>query len=149
MDAGIERDLYRDRLGYRINQARNAILIAMEQELAPLELTAAQFILVLGIANGRAGTPTEIAKLLASDSGATTRLLDRIERKGIIRRVRSTTDRRTINIELTAKGRALHPQIMVAMDKVHERLLAPFSEAELEQLDALLCKIATGQEKNS
>ena len=38
-------------------------------------------------------------------AGATTRLLDRIEAKGLCRRVRSQEDRRVVNIELTDAGR--------------------------------------------
>lgn len=136
--------LYGGDLGYLINQARNAVLAAMERELAPLEVTAAQFIVVLGIAHKRAGTPSEMAKLLGSDSGATTRLLDRIESKGIIRRVRSAEDRRAVNVELTEKGQELHPQIMAAVAKVHEQLLGRFSDTELGQFRSFLRKIAAG-----
>jgi DNA-binding MarR family transcriptional regulator len=134
--------LYDGRLGYLINQARNAVLDAIEHELAPLNVTAAQFIVVIGIAHRRAGSPSEISRLLGSDSGATTRLLDRIERKGIIRRVRSAHDRRSVNIELTSKGKELHPQIMEAVAKVHEKLLNRFSDAELAQFQILLRKFA-------
>src|SRR5262245_55474405 len=36
---------------------------------------------------------------------ATTALVDRLERKGFVRRIRSTTDRRQVNVELTDEGR--------------------------------------------
>jgi DNA-binding MarR family transcriptional regulator len=135
---------YAGGIGYLINQARNAVLAAIEQELAPLNVTAAQFIVVLGIAHQRAGTPTEMARLLGCDSGAMTRLLDRIEGKGIIQRIRSDQDRRIVNIELTAKGKGLHPQIMKSVAKAHERLLRQFSDAELGLFQDFLRKIAVG-----
>jgi DNA-binding MarR family transcriptional regulator len=96
-------------LGYLITQARNAVLAAIESELAPLDVTAAQFIVVLSVAHGRANTPSEIARLVGCDSGAMTRLLDRIEGKGIIRRIRSgsTADRRSVHI-------LHHPLIVLA-----------------------------------
>jgi DNA-binding MarR family transcriptional regulator len=136
-------------LGYLITQARNAVLAAIESELATLDVTAAQFIVVLGIAHGRAATPSEIARLVGCDSGAMTRLLDRIEGKGIIRRSRSNQDRRIVHIELTSKGRELHPRIMASVAKVHAQILRPFSSVEIGQLEALLRKIASmHDEKN-
>jgi DNA-binding MarR family transcriptional regulator len=54
----------------------------------------------------RASTVAELARELNTDPGAMTRLLDRLECKGLCRRSRSTDDRRVVNIELTPEGEA-------------------------------------------
>jgi len=131
-------NLYGGGLGYMINETRNAIFAAIEKELVPLNITSSQFIVVVGIAHKRAKTLTEFSKLLGYDTGAMTRLLDRIEQKDIIKRVRSTTDRRTINIELTPKGEELYPQIMAIVTRVHEKLLDGFSGDDAAQFHLLL-----------
>ncbi|TFW05892.1 MarR family transcriptional regulator [Oxalobacteraceae bacterium OM1] len=118
------------------------MLTALDDELVPLGVTAAQFIIVLGVSHHEAHTPSELCRLLACDSGAMTRLLDRIEAKGIVRRVRNLEDRRTIRIELTDKGRALHPHIMHAVTRVHERLVQDFTDTDLEQLHDGLRRLA-------
>ena len=55
---------------------------------------------------GTATTVAELARECQLDTGAMTRLLDRLEAKGLCRRVRSVSDRRVVNIELTDEGRA-------------------------------------------
>jgi DNA-binding MarR family transcriptional regulator len=130
------------RLGYLINHARCVVLLAVEEELAPLGVSAAQFIVILGVAHAHARTPSELCRLLGCDSGAMTRLLDRIEAKGIVRRARDLVDRRIVNIELTDKGKVLHPMIMQSVARAHEKLLHRFTDAELKQFQAFLQQIA-------
>ena len=60
---------------------------------------------------GKATTVAELARECELDAGAMTRLLDRLEAKGLCRRVRSVTDRRVVNIELTDEGRAAAAQV--------------------------------------
>jgi DNA-binding MarR family transcriptional regulator len=67
-----------------------------------------------------------------------TRLIDRLESKGIVRRVRSPGDRRTIQLELTPSGKALHPKIIAAMVDVNNNLLRGFSQSEVSQLEGYL-----------
>src|SRR4051812_46550568 len=94
-------------LGFMLNETRNATFSGIEKELAPLNITSAQFKLVVGIAHERARTLTEFARLFDYDPGAMKRLIDRVEEKGLIRRVQSDTDGRVLHLELTAAGRAL------------------------------------------
>jgi DNA-binding MarR family transcriptional regulator len=67
-----------------------------------------------------------------------TRLLDRLESKGIVRRVRDPEDRRTIQLELTDSGKALYPKIISAMVDVNNSLLRGFSRDEVSQLEGYL-----------
>jgi DNA-binding MarR family transcriptional regulator len=67
-----------------------------------------------------------------------TRLLDRLESKGLIRRRRNPDDRRSIVFELTDDGRTLVPRIGPVFGRVIRRLLDGFSEPEIRQLTALL-----------
>jgi DNA-binding MarR family transcriptional regulator len=70
-----------------------------------------------------------------------TRLLDRLEAKGLCRRVRSVSDRRVVNIELTDEGRVAAQQVPEILSKVQNEHLAGFSEAEWEQLKSFLRRI--------
>jgi DNA-binding MarR family transcriptional regulator len=128
-------------LGYLLTLARNQNLAAIERELAPLNITASQFMVVVGIAHGRAKTLTEFSEFLGYDSGAMKRLLDRVEEKGIIRRVRSVADRRSQILELTDTGQSLYPQIMGAVRRVHGRMLEGFTDEEAAQFQFFLQKI--------
>ena len=49
---------------------------------------------------------SDLCKGISYDAGAMTRMLDRLEGKGLIRRNRSAQDRRLMHLELTEEGRA-------------------------------------------
>jgi DNA-binding MarR family transcriptional regulator len=70
-----------------------------------------------------------------------TRLLDRLEAKGLCRRVRSLEDRRVVNIELTDEGRAAAKEVPYVLSRVQNEHLAGFSAEEWEQLKAYLRRI--------
>ncbi len=128
-------------LGFLLNETRNANFTEIEKELAPLNITSAQFKIVIGIAHERASTLTEFARFFDYDPGAMKRLIDRVEEKGLIRRAPSLVDRRIIHLELTEQGRALYPQIMAAVSKVNIKMLQGFSDVETAQLQFFLQRV--------
>jgi DNA-binding MarR family transcriptional regulator len=128
-------------LGFLLAQARTGFMADMERELAPLNITSAQFMVVVGIAHDRARTLTEFCDFMGYDSGAMKRLLDRVEEKGIIRRVRSLEDRRSQILELTEEGHAIYPHIMEAVRRVHARSLDGFTPEEVATLQGYLQRI--------
>jgi DNA-binding MarR family transcriptional regulator len=145
-DAGAELDyLISGGLGHLVNAVRNTVFTALEHELAPLELTSSQFIVVIGAMRGRARTVNEFCQFAGIDAGPMSRLLDRLEAKGIVRRVRGDIDRRQVNVELTPKGSALYPQIMEIISRVYGQFLDGFSAAEAAQLQALLQRLLTNR----
>jgi DNA-binding MarR family transcriptional regulator len=125
-------------VGAHIGRARRTIVEAIDQELAPLDISHAQWIVVMLLGDGAASTAAELCKILIYDPGAMTRLLDRLEKKGVLRRVRAKDDRRTVRLELTADGSKLYPRILDALVQVFNRLLHGFSKNEVQQLEQLL-----------
>ncbi|KFC73423.1 MarR family winged helix-turn-helix transcriptional regulator [Massilia sp. LC238] len=119
-----------EQLGYLISQARNALFAALDKEMLPLDLTASQFVVVISAMRHGARTVNEFCQLARIEPGPMSRLLDRLEAKGIVRRVRDLEDRRQVNVALTDKGVALCPQINAALHKVYAQLLNGFSEQE-------------------
>jgi DNA-binding MarR family transcriptional regulator len=128
-------------LGHLTSAVRNAIFARLETELAPLELTSAQFIVVIGAMRGRARTVNEFCAFAGLDAGSMSRLLDRLEAKGIVRRVRGGADRRQVQVELTAKGEALSPLIMPAIARVYQQFLNGFSQDDAVHLQLLLQRL--------
>ena len=125
-------------VGAFIGRARRTIIEAIDQQLAPLDISHAQWIVVLLLGDGTASTAAELCKTLVYYPGAMTRLLDRLQKKGVLRRVRSGGDRRTAQLVLTAAGRRLYPRILEALVDVFNRLLHGFRKSEVRQLEALL-----------
>ncbi|MCY1396781.1 homoprotocatechuate degradation operon regulator, HpaR [compost metagenome] len=78
-------------------------------------------------------TPTDLGRYAILTSGTMTVLLDRLEEKGLARRVRNSTDRRSVEVELTDAGKTL---IDLAIDKRMGTLLDLQSHLEQDELDS-------------
>jgi DNA-binding MarR family transcriptional regulator len=129
-------------VGAHIGRARRTIVEAIDEELAPLDISHAQWIVVMLLGDGAASTAAELCKILIYDPGAMTRLLDRLEKKGVLRRMRAAGDRRAVRLELTADGSKLYPRILEALVQVYNRLLRGFTKSEVRQLEQLLTRMA-------
>ena len=116
--------------------------LAADRRLAPLELTAAQLIIIANLAV--AETPmsaSELCKGISYDAGAMTRMLDRLESKALIRRNRSVQDRRLMHLELTDEGRAAYPRMREISMNVANRFLRGFTKSEARVLEGLLARM--------
>jgi DNA-binding MarR family transcriptional regulator len=80
------------------------------------------------------------------DNGSMTRLLDRLEHKGLLRRERGTSDRRVVFLRLTSNGRIVLPRLRPVAVRVLERHLAGFTSGEIDDLKRYLSRmIENGQ----
>jgi DNA-binding MarR family transcriptional regulator len=121
-----------------INRVRVEVVDALERELAPYDLTAPQLMVLSSVANREADSAAAICKSISYDPGAMTRMIDRLEQKGLIRRAPHPEDRRATTLELTADGLALYPKLLAAKDVVQNQFLRGFSADEARMLDGLL-----------
>jgi DNA-binding MarR family transcriptional regulator len=126
-------------LGLLFRQLRDAMWARMKLELANLghDLTFSQYITLKKLASGTAGV-TDLARAAEVNPGAMTRLLDRLETKGLVTRSADPTDRRALNIELTDAGLLIWQDINKCGERVRERAMAGMSEAERTALTNLL-----------
>jgi len=114
--------------------------LSQDKRLASLEMSAAQYIIIANLASGP-GEPksaADLCKVISYDAGAMTRMLDRLEAKGLIRRTRSSQDRRLMNLELTDEGRAAYPRMREISMANANRFLRGFTKAEARQLEGFL-----------
>lgn len=75
------------------------------QQLKEYDISWPQWMVLNVLSNGDAHTPAVIAEILGVDRSGVTRLLDRLERKGYVLREHDKLDRRTVNLNITAKGK--------------------------------------------
>ncbi len=134
----------RKSVGHLLNRVRTAIFSALDAELAadsdlaPLEVSAAQFVVIASLAMGEADSASQLCKGISYDAGAMTRMIDRLESKGLIRRRRDADDRRLVNIELTEQGKSSFPKMRLCALRVLNRFLRGFSQSEARQLEGFL-----------
>jgi DNA-binding MarR family transcriptional regulator len=130
-----------DSVGYMIRRVLASVAHEVERQLVASDLTNAQWVPLLKLFMGRASTVAELARECQLDAGAMTRLLDRLEAKGLCRRVRSVADRRVVNIELTVEGRQAAAGIPDVLSRVQNAHLTGFSIEEFETLKGFLRRI--------
>jgi DNA-binding MarR family transcriptional regulator len=127
-------------VGFLLTKARNLITAEMETALKALDITGPQMGVLLGIQRGLASTPFELSKMLSVDTGLMTRILDKLETKGLLERSRSMDDRRVVNLVLTKKGEEVAAEIPNIAPEVLNARLKKFTKAEFEELCRLLDK---------
>jgi MarR family transcriptional regulator, organic hydroperoxide resistance regulator len=70
-----------------------------------------------------------------------TSMLDRMEKKGYLRRVFDPADRRKVRLVLTEKSRALHERYQAVSGQMNEIFYRGLSEGEIDQLDNTLARV--------
>jgi DNA-binding MarR family transcriptional regulator len=80
----------------------------------------------------------DLAGRLVSRAPDITRLLDRLEQRGLIDRDRPADNRRVVHVGITEKGRALLRELREPLRACHARQLGHLSHRELKDLSALL-----------
>ncbi|MDP9607711.1 MarR family transcriptional regulator [Variovorax gossypii] len=91
----------------------------------------------------------ELARFCEVDSAGMTRLIDRLERKGLCRRQRSPLDRRVVEVFLTERGAASAREVAPVLEGVQADLLASFSEDQKNEVRHLLARVAHVAQANS
>ena len=124
-----------------LSRVRAAFLAELEERLAPLDLKAADYLVLVALANDAADTASTVCSVLAHDPGAMTRKIDALESRGLVRRVRSSEDRRAIKLELTPEGKKLYPKALAVGVGLANDFLHGFTKAEVRSLEGMLKRI--------
>jgi DNA-binding MarR family transcriptional regulator len=125
-------------IGYLCKRVRSMLRAAVEREIADDDVTFDQWGVLLMIMKERGDTAAMLARGMECDTGSMTRMLDRLEAKGLISRTRSTDDRRRVQLDLTDNGKRLAERLLAAIVKVLNRHLDGFSVDELDQFKSFM-----------
>jgi len=137
-----ETYLAEESIGFMMKRILSSISQNVESRLCePGSPTFPQWIPLAKLQQGHAETVAELARECQLDTGAMTRLLDRLEAKGLVRRVRSQADRRVVNIELTEEGNVAAKDVPYLLAAAQNEYLAGFTKEEWEQLKGYLRRI--------
>jgi MarR family transcriptional regulator, lower aerobic nicotinate degradation pathway regulator len=96
---------------------------------------------LLGVLRDRKPTMNELARILGLDKSSVTGLVDRAERRGLVVRVPSTTDRRVVLVSLTGDGRALVSQAAACFETDVVTMLGRLPARHREALSRLVSRL--------
>ena len=113
-----------------------------EHEYAKFGLTSSAYNVLRILRGSPEGLPRgEIRQRMVNPAPDVTRLIDRLVRRGLVRRLRAKGDRRLSLTRIAPKGLALVEEAEAANDAQHQALTARLSAAEWRQLSALCERI--------
>jgi len=122
-------------VGYIMKRVLSSIVREAERHLEPYDLTHAQWYPLFKLKEeGKPMGTVELARELHIGAGSMTRLLDRLEKKGLCKRTRSSTDRRVVMVAPTPEGNAAATLVPAVLSDVMNAHLSGFSKTEWQTL---------------
>ena len=131
-----------------ITRARSSLLASFDTVLEPFGVTGAQFEVLKNLVRSDNETAASLCRALHYDTGSMTRMLDRLQEKGLVSRERDTGDRRLVFLRLTHAGESLIPKIRPALRRALRRHLAGFKPEEVASLKRYLSRIIENGERS-
>jgi DNA-binding MarR family transcriptional regulator len=125
-------------VGYLVNYLARAFARAHAERLAGHGATLGQWAVLVFLWERDGQSQGELSRSVAIEDATMVRTIDRMERDGLVRRVRDARDRRRVNVFLTDKGRALRDPLVPCAVATNEAATRPFTEAEKRQLSDFL-----------
>jgi DNA-binding MarR family transcriptional regulator len=133
----------RDSIGYLIKRSHSMMMDVLENLFADRGFSFIHYAILTYVRDGIAVNPKDICVQYRHDSGALTRVIDQLEERGLLARVRRGNDRRKVELELTETGRkTVEMLIPLVVDKLNLALV-DFSGGEVAEFKRLLVKLNT------
>jgi len=122
-----------ERYIYWIARARHRLFSALDEALlAAAEVTTAQSAALFWLRKRDGARLSELSRGLDLDNSAITGMVDRLEKKGLVRRERIPGDRRATGVWLTPAGRETAERALPVVNDFNARVAEGFSDAELD-----------------
>ncbi len=120
----------------------NKVTDNISHAFKPFGISTQQFN-VLRILRGQQSKPANLSTLnerMISKMSNTTRLVDKLIKKGYVDRIVCISNRRKVEITITKEGLKVLSEMDIVLEKAEKEILANFSDLELEQLNLLFNK---------
>jgi DNA-binding MarR family transcriptional regulator len=104
-------------------------------------LTHAQFDIIATLGNTDGMSYKELGERTLITKGTLTGVIERLEQKGIVLRERSSDDKRSFHVRLTASGENVFREVFPKVVAHGKQLFADYSEAEFDEMDGALKKL--------
>ena len=117
-------------INYLLTGAQHTVFQYMKKNLAQFDITPIQYGVLGCIWEFDMHNPKDIAAHLGVENSTISGILERMENKGLIRRMIDSTDRRYIYIELTDVSRELEVPVRTVVTEVERKVLEIFNGEE-------------------
>ncbi|MGA2393062.1 MAG: MarR family transcriptional regulator [Candidatus Lustribacter sp.] len=128
-------------LPYLLNRAGFAATTAFTDALAEVSLTVPGWRVLVVLLHGDRLRVGELADRTSIEFSTLSRLIDALQRRGLVARKPAKDDARVVHVSLTARGRAVTRQLLPEAVALERRMIAGMSAAEVGDLRRLLEKL--------
>lgn len=128
----------------KLMRASRAVVARIEPLLAAHCLTPTQLGVLESLLHKGPMTHRELGRKVLSSAGNMTDVVDKLEHRGLVRRVRVAADRRAVRVELTEPGAALIKDLFPRHARDIARAMAGLDRERLAMLDGLLRDLGMG-----
>jgi MarR family 2-MHQ and catechol resistance regulon transcriptional repressor len=123
---------------YELVRAYQAFETYSAAHIRTQDLTSSQFDIIATLGNTDGMSFRELGEKTLITKGTLTGVVDRLEAKGLVRRVASPSDGRSQMVQLTKAGEAMFVQVFPAHLRHLEQVFSAFSQNELDATEAVL-----------
>lgn len=128
----------RQLVGYNMKRAFNAVQADLARTLRPFELRMITYSALVIIADNPGLRQSQLADALAIERPNLVVIIDELEKKGLISRKHTLSDRRAYALEITPLGQELNDNAVVAVSEHEQNLFKDMKQEERETLLRLL-----------
>ena len=128
-------------VGYLLSRSRALLAKSLDTALLPHDITHAQAGILLMLSSGRYHTAADLVREMYTDAASMTRMLDRLQKRGLLDRAPNADDRRQVRLQLTGQGIALATRLPPILTDVLNAQFAGFTAEEIGFLKSLLRKM--------
>lgn len=128
-------------LGYLIRRVAKLSTARVEAAFSDEDTTFTQWVVLALVNSGTSNTSSELARHTGHNSGAMTRLLDRLEERGMVEREPCTDDRRVMKLAVTPAGRDTLKEQAADVRAVWQDVLGDMPEEDVTRLLLLLTEV--------
>jgi DNA-binding MarR family transcriptional regulator len=136
-----------DRTDHLMGKLHRSLRRNYDRQLKSFSLTPCQFEVLMTLWNEDGIVLSELGRRVSRDGPTITGVVDRMEKKMLVKRQRNSCDRRVVKVHLTAKGKNMKEQLSTTKKQIFERITHDLSLKEINHLVALLEKMMKNVER--
>ena len=130
-----------DRTGQLMGMLNRALRRKYDRQLKDFGLTPCQFEVLMILWEEDDILLSELGRRVSRDGPTITGVMDRMEKKMLVKRKRDSRDRRVVRVVLTSKSRGMEEQLSITKKQILEKITKHLSTKEINQLEAILVKM--------
>ncbi len=128
-------------LGYWLRFVSNQVSQSFGRKLSDAGVSVAEWVMLREMFEGEPQVPSELAARIGMTRGAVSKIIDRLNARSLVIRIRNDEDRRFQAVTLSAKGKALVPRLAALADQNDKEFFGHLKPAERQQIERVMREI--------